>query len=349
MAEPSEFTSSLIASGASGYAQAAAYRLLERRPEVGERFGTGAFRSWSQHLTVRLKELAAAMLVEEPGLFAAEVGWSEVSFRSREVPVEDLRTSLECLRDTLQEELPEEARATPAPYFEQALARLSEPAPAVEPALGEDSTENRLALRYLETALAGDRRGAIELLLAAFGDGIDVLAAYRVLQIAQSHVGDLWHARELAVSQEHFVTATTEAAMTLLALQAAPEAPSDHTVVVSPVPGNTHELGAKALAHRFEMAGWRTIYLGSELPAAELAGALEIFDAQLLALSVALSPQLRGTIDTIRRARTQAPAVKILVGGRVFAVAPELWRKVGADGSASDSNSALEQADRLLS
>jgi len=39
--------------------------------------------------------------------------------------------------------------------------------------------------------------------------------------------------------------------------------------------------------------------------------------------------------------------VKILVGGYPFKVEPELWKTIGADGSANGAREAIELANRL--
>ncbi len=349
MPAPPDFAANLISTGASGYGNAAAYVLLERHPEVGGRFGKGALANWSRHLTERARELAAAILVEEPALFASEVAWSQVGFASRAVPVDDLRASLECLRDALAAELPEQVRGLPGEYFETALAGLSEREPRRAPMRGAEVAEARLTLEYLEAALSGRRRKAVDLVLDAVDGGLEVDRAFsEVLEAAQILVGEMWHAREVSVAQEHFVTATSEVAMTLLAQRTVPPRDGDHTVVLTVAPGNAHELGAKTLSHRFEREGWNTIYLGSELPAAEAAGALESFDADLLAISIAMSVQLPAALKTVRLAREVRPGAKVLLGGRVFGVAPDLWQKLGADGSAVDAPQAVAVARRLV-
>ncbi len=348
MGGESEFTPELIASGAAAYGKAAAELLLEREPELEERFGPAAFRTWSLHLAQRSKELAAAILVSEADLFVADVDWSRKSFEIREVPVDALRASLECLRDALDRELPEGAAALPRGYLGAALARLSEPGDAAQPALGAATPSNRLALAYLEAALAGEPRRAIDLLLSAVEDGLGLPDAFACLQDAQTHVGELWHARQVSIAQEHVVTSTTEAVMALLARRAPTPRLEGGTVVVAPVSGNAHEIGATALAHQLAIAGWNAIHLGSELPAEELAQALGTFDARLLALSVTLSTQLPDAVKTIRVARSARPGVKVLTGGRVFATAPGLWRKIGADASATEASGALEATERLL-
>lgn len=343
-----EFTANVIASGAAGYARAAAQLLLERLPELERRFGPGAFESWSRHLGQRSKELAAAVRVSEPRLFAADVGWSRAGFEAREVPVDILRASLECLRDALERELPDQAGGLAGRCLEAGLERLSGPAAAAEPALGGEGPLDRLALGYLERALAGRPRQAIDLLLAAVAEGVDPADAFACLEAAQAHVGELWHAHQVSVAQEHLVTGTTETAMALLARRERPPHREGRTIVVAPVSGNAHEVGARVLAHRLDLAGWNAIHLGSELPAAELADALRIFDSRLLALSIALSTQLPEAVEAIRAARSARPEVKVLAGGRVFAAAPGLWRKIGADASAADTAAAVEAAERLL-
>jgi methanogenic corrinoid protein MtbC1 len=206
-----------------------------------------------------------------------------------------------------------------------------------------------LILAYLGAGLSGERRRAVDLLLSAVDNGLDVRRAYtEVLQEAQRRVGEMWLARELAIAQEHSVTATTNIAMALLAQVAGGERQSSgKTVVVSVVPGNAHLLGAQALAHFFEMEGWNSIHLGSEMPANEISTALDVFQADLLALSVTLSTHLRAAMETIESARKTRPGVKVLVGGRAIAAAPNLWRKLAADGAANTPSEALEVANRL--
>ena len=350
MARESSFVSSLVASGAKGYASAAAHRLLEEHPETGKHFARGAFNAWSRHLAQRSRELAAALQVEEPALFASEAAWSAASFDAAEIPIEDLRASLECLRQTLEEDLPEHVREIPRPFFEEALARLAQPS-AVAPTLATDSEHSKLTLAYLDAALNGDRRRAIELLLSAVEDGLDVGDAYtKVLQEAQMQVGDLWHARQLAIAHEHAVSATTNIAMELLAHRTGGEREANgKTVVVAVVQGNAHEFGARVVSHFFEMEGWKAIHLGSELPPKEIATGVAVFEADLLALSITLSTQIRAAVDTIEAARAARPGLKVLVGGRAIAPAPNLWQKLGADGSANSPAEALEVAARLTS
>ena len=99
-----------------------------------------------------------------------------------------------------------------------------------------------------------------------------------------------------------------------------------------------------------EIDGWRTIYLGSDIPQIELPNTLATYEADVLLLSVALTSQIPSTARTIAaiRERCDRP-VKILVGGNGLADNTGVWREIGADGYAADAESALELAYRFAS
>ena len=71
--------------------------------------------------------------------------------------------------------------------------------------------------------------------------------------------------------------------------------------------------------------------------------------ADLVVLSAALAPQLARVRESVAAVRELDGApVKVLVGGVAFAEAPELWRRLGADGYAPDAERALALGARLV-
>jgi methanogenic corrinoid protein MtbC1 len=114
------------------------------------------------------------------------------------------------------------------------------------------------------------------------------------------------------------------------------------------VPGNLHDIGALMVSGQFERAGWRAMFLGASTPAQELARAAKAFEVDVVALSVGLALNVRGTADAIRLLREARPELPILVGGLPFQAIPDLWRDVGADGTAADGEVAVQLASRLL-
>ena len=349
MSDSSQFAARLIEAGAAGYAAAAAERMLERHPDTAERFGAGAFRAWQDHLAQRLRELAAALVAGDPDLFIAEVAWTRVAFEGRDVPLEDLRASLTCLGEVLAAELPPAAVADPGRYLDAGLAGLDAESHPSEPEVASEPAVSRLALAYLEAALSGDRPRAVETILSAVDGGLSVNLAYEALMAAQREVGEMWHAGDLVVAQEHFVTATTQSMMTLLAQKAGPAAGANgKTVMVAVAPGDSHYLGARLLANLFEDAGWRTIHLAGALPPAEMAIGVDAFEVDLLAISLTVSTRLQATIEAVEQVRASRPAIKILVGGRVVARSPSVCDRIGADACTATHEEAIELGARLV-
>ena len=350
MSQPGTFTAQILETSASAYAGFATSLLLERHPEVAERYSPGAMRTWKSTLTQRTLELAAALDAKEPRLFTSRVLWAERAFQARELEAQDLRTSLVCLREVLHEELPEVGRDAATTYLDQALDLLATETQAVDVQLDPTHPNQRLALQYMQAVLEGDGRRGIGLVVDAVADGLSFRDAYlSVLLAAQQEIGNLWHLGRVSIAEEHFVTATTERAMAVLAQQATRQPTHGKTVISAAVAGNTHGLAVRVLADFFEIAGWRSIGIGADVPAADLATATIYFEADLVMLSAALPTQLKTARQTIEAIR-QLPdcKAKILVGGVAFAEAPELWRALGADGYAVSADTAVEQGERLV-
>lgn len=77
-----------------------------------------------------------------------------------------------------------------------------------------------------------------------------------------------------------------------------------------------HELGATLVAAVGRMDGWKTVYLGPNLPAEELAAAVKTRDARAIALSIAFPADDPRLVEELGRLRRQIGSdVTILVGG----------------------------------
>lgn len=94
----------------------------------------------------------------------------------------------------------------------------------------------------------------------------------------------------------------------------------------------------------------RPLRLGANVPGEDLGRAVFDFHADLLAVSVTLSSQVRRTAALLSdvRAFCDGEAPPILVGGPPFNLVPDLWRVVGADGFAESAPGAVREGKRLL-
>lgn len=350
MSQPNTFAAELLEVSATGYAALATERLLATHPDIASRFSPDAPGAWRAALGQRIVELATALRLGEPRLFAARVTWARRAFEAREVPAGDLRASLEALGTVLAQELPEAARQGPATLLQDTLAELDLPIADSDSFIDPQSRAGRMALAYVAAVLEGDSRKATDRVLAEVDAGLEVESAYLdVLVPAQREVGRLWYAGELGVTEEHVVTYTTERLMALLAHRAERAPANGRTVLCAAVTGNVHDVAVRVLADFFDISGWRAVHLGANVPTSELATALQYFDGDLLVLSAALSVQLPKVAEAIAAVRRiEGRTVQVMVGGLAFNDAPDIWRRLGADGYAADARAAIRLAAELV-
>jgi methanogenic corrinoid protein MtbC1 len=345
-----EYTRALEAQ-ADQIAFAAAAHLLETRPSIAEKLGDKAVRVWTEHLRQRLLELCAALTTNQPEIFTDRVCWSRAAMRARGMETADLAASLTSLRSALRPFMEPDERSTAATCLDAAVAALAEGAAAPEDrALDPGLAAERVAIRYIQATIAGNTLAGMGVVLDAVDDGMSPRdAIINILLPAQREVGRLWHQNEISIAEEHMVSVTTQRLMALLAAREKPARDRGQTVLAAAVAGNIHDIGIRAIAYLFELDGWRTIFLGSDVPRRELPAALECFDTDLVLLSLALSsqiPVLQRTIESIRE--HSGERVKILVGGNGLNHSPELWKGLGADGYAETADAALTLGHELL-
>lgn len=137
----------------------------------------------------------------------------------------------------------------------------------------------------------------------------------RVVSRVAEEVGVLWRDGKITAAHEHFFTATARTFLSSYTQQFAPPPDAPVLVVATPV-GQHHELGAFMAAVAATHLGWRAIYLGSSLPAAEICAAVVESDARALALSIIYPSDDRKLATELRSIRKQLPNIDIIVGGR---------------------------------
>jgi methanogenic corrinoid protein MtbC1 len=192
-------------------------------------------------------------------------------------------------------------------------------APITQPQPPHNPDELRRALADRIDAV--DRAGAVQLTLGAVNEGrigipelyTEVLGPYLV------EIGSSWqHGRE-RVWQEHFashvVRTIVEALYPEVARQAAALPHRGDTVLLVCPPKEEHELGLRMLGDRFELAGYRAVFLGADTPIDEIVDAANAVRASIVAMSVSTVMErvdLRCFVDTLHQ---RLAGVRIIVGG----------------------------------
>jgi methanogenic corrinoid protein MtbC1 len=332
---------------------AIAEELVERQfaahPELAERYGPSGRRKCLEDAGYHLSYLADAMDAGQPLLFASYVGWAKVMLGKRGIPLEDLASYLELTRTLLIERFDGTTGALAAEYLTAGLAGLPSLPTDLPCRLDEEAPYGGLARTYLEALLNGERHLASQMILGAVASGTGVKDIYQhVFQPAQHEVGRLWQINEISVAQEHYCTAATQLIMSQLYPKVFASEKGSGTLVATCVAGDLHEIGLRMVTDFFEMDGWNTFYLGANMPARPVVETVAQRRAHVLCISATISLHLRAVSELIHRLRAHphCGTVKVLVGGHPFVVAPDLWRTMGADGSAASAHDATAFARR---
>lgn len=332
-----------------------AQSLVERQfalsPQLAERYGAAGRIKCLEDANFHLSFLAEAVDLGHPEMFADYIAWVQVMLAARGIPPADLVAYLTLLCDVLREALPAEAGIVAARVVDQSLRELPNMPLDVVSFLDPKAPLTPLAHDYLVLLQRGERQLACQRILEAAAAGTSVRDIYLgVFQPAQREIGRLWQMNLISVAQEHYFTATTQLIMSQLYPQVFTEKKDIATLVATCVSGNLHEVGIRMLADLFEIRGWKTFFLGSNTPTAAVLDMVAERGARVLAISATLMPQVTTAKNLIARLRAERrfDHVRVLVGGHPFNIAPELWRKIGADGHARDADEAIELAERLI-
>lgn len=342
------FVAELLAQTAESLADQASCTLLARHPDIATRYGKDSFARWRDALRARVFDLAAAVGANAPQMFAEQVAWTRVAVLARKTSIEDLRASLHALGSTVDRELPEDDRNLVAAFLNAGLEAIDTPT-TPSSALHLETQHGRLAANYLVALLEGDRRRAASLVIDPVRAGtLPAHDAYtNVLVPALREVGRLWHMNELSVAEEHFATNSTRHVMSQLAALL-PQRPSrDRTGVVCAIQGNTHDIGARVVADFLEADGWRVIDMGADVPVEEIVASVDIFKADLVAISAMLGVHIRATEMAIQAVRDRFANLPVIVGGPAFHGPESLWRDINASGTALTPQSAVTLANAL--
>lgn len=129
-------------------------------------------------------------------------------------------------------------------------------------------------------------------------------------------IGELWRKGSLRVAQEHLASAVIRNLLGNLRGTSKVNTKAPNLIVGTPA-GQMHEIGALIVALSAASEGWRVTYLGSSLPAEEIAGAAQKTQAKAVALSI-VYPEDDVTLgQELRNLRRYLPEeVTLIAGGR---------------------------------
>jgi methanogenic corrinoid protein MtbC1 len=198
---------------------------------------------------------------------------------------------------------------------------------AADRALDGPDAESELALTVMVARASLARairkwsaeRVASVLREAAVGLPLEVFLEDILHPFLQS-IGYEWEQGDVTPGQEHMVSAVVPRVLAWIAERLpAPDEEAPLAVFATPS-GTRHELGALIASLVARDEGWRTLYLGPDLPAADIARGARDTRAELVAVSVVFPPHDDGIRNELADLRAALPdGVPLVAGGAAAA------------------------------
>ncbi|MDZ7689585.1 MAG: cobalamin-dependent protein [Balneolaceae bacterium] len=251
----------------------------------------------------------------------------------------------------MQERLPAKLSQPAVDYLESGQTHLDNLEPQHQSYLRPENPLHEEAREYLSLLLNGRRQEAAELIDKLVEREVPISDIYEhIFQATQYEVGVLWQRNEITVAHEHYCTAATQLIMSRLYPLVFSGQKKDARLVACSVSEELHEIGIRMVSDFFEMDGWDTYYMGSNMPDRHLLQSIREHEADLLAISVTLPLHIGKVEQLIQdiRSKSEFDHLKIMAGGYPFTIIEDLEKRIGADATARTARQAVQKANTMV-
>lgn len=193
----------------------------------------------------------------------------------------------------------------------------SKPSPSLpDPSESDKAGMGRVRESLKQCLLAFDRAGAdrlaTRLVDLSFVDRLDHI----FMPLAQE-IGVGWENGDVSIAQEHFATGWAREQLFVMMSALRTARPSASVAVCATPSGDRHEFGILAVAIRLALRGWQVVYLGVDVPPADVASTILEIKPQLVVASIVLERDTDIVVDWVQSVRGMVgPDLPILIGGR---------------------------------
>lgn len=209
---------------------------------------------------------------------------------------------------------------------ESAVAEAPTPSPE-KPVRGSAREHFEACVQAVEQFNAPALESALAAAAVALGTQIVIEG---VIVPLLEHIGEQCRKGLIRISNEHMASAAVRTFLGPLVMSANMADTGPDMIVTTPA-GQWHELGALMVAVIASAAGWRTIYLGPNLPAEEIAFAATQNEVTIVALSIGCLTDERKVTAELRKLRRYLPEdVQMWVGGSGTRSYQEILTSIGA-------------------
>lgn len=219
---------------------------------------------------------------------------------------------------------------------------------AEEPASNTDSRALSRVLDEFTQALSEfDLHQAERLVSEAFSLYPFEQVLLDMIQPAMIEIGERWHRGEINVAAEHFATQFVRRKLAGL-LNVFEGGSHRATIIVGCAPGELHDLGMLMSALFLVRRGWHVVYLGPQVPLADLLETVGAVKPSLVCMSASTIETAMELVKVGHALHDTYPQVHFGYGGRAFNVNPELCDTIQGTFLGHDSRALVDIVGGLM-
>jgi methanogenic corrinoid protein MtbC1 len=140
-------------------------------------------------------------------------------------------------------------------------------------------------------------------------------AVQRILLPLQRRIGELWHQGQLNTAIEHYVTKIVQQKL-FSVMNQLPVNEFGPRILIACPEGETHEIGAQAVAYIAATKGCHVYYLGPNLPSSDLVTFCETIKPDLVLLSLTEVKPEAAALQQLKELELLATRWAVAVGGQ---------------------------------
>jgi MerR family transcriptional regulator, light-induced transcriptional regulator len=141
-------------------------------------------------------------------------------------------------------------------------------------------------------------------------------------------IGIHWQQGSIRIVQEHLASAVIRTFLYNLRDSYKPGEYSPKILVTTPI-GQIHEFGALIASIVASSEGWDAVYLGPDLPSAEIISAAELLRPKVIAISVVYAAEDNYLSKGIEELRSLPAGVKVVAGGSGTGIYKNVIQQIG--------------------
>lgn len=207
-----------------------------------------------------------------------------------------------------------------------------------------DLDTEHMAKQYARAAVQGDEQTCSDILESAFRASLPLLDTYQdILAPAMALIGTWYKVEAIDEGQEHMASAITERMMMRAVQIAGPTKRHNRVAILGCAANCWHSIGLRMISDYLRLNGWRTLFLGANVPVRSFLSAVDQHRPQMVLLSLSADEGIEDTVQTLRELNTLRASGRnrfvLGIGGGLAESTAEKFASAGSDFSVRDLRS----------